>query len=178
MANLNNILTAFRAAYPNLNTWLSSSTFSELIVDDNAQGCIFLPVGSAPGFEVVNPNNHQFCLIKIDNKLLPQQKGGQCDCSFFYDDSINLVEFKTNTTTFNKNTARMRYNKAEGQLKNTLKRFLKAGVDVLALATDAEAHICFNNTFPRNKASESNRAVKFAMDTGGVGLSFDGQKQI
>lgn len=178
MANLNNILTAFRTAYPNLNTWLSNSMSSELIVDDSVQGCIFVPAGTAPGFEVINPNGHLFYLIRIDDKLLPQQKGGQCDCSFVYDDSINLVEFKTNTTTFNKNTARKHYNKAEGQLKNTLKRFLSAGVDVLALASDAEAHICFNNTFPRKKASESNRAVKFAMATGGVGLSFDGNKLI
>ena len=178
MANLQNILTAFRAAYPSLDTWLSNSMSSELIVDDNARGCIFVPAGTAPGFEVINPNGHQFYLIKIDGKLLSQQRGGQCDCSFICDDSINLVEFKTNTTTFNKNTALKHYNKAEGQLMNTLKRFLTAGVDVLSLATDAEAHICFNNTFPRKKASESNRAVKFALATGGVGLSFDGRKQI
>ena len=178
MANALNILHAFRSAYPSLATWLSQSSKSELIVDDSVQGCIFVPVGSAQSFYVENPAGRTFYLIQIDNRLLPQQRGGQCDCAFVYDESINLLEFKTNTTTFNKNTVRKHYSKAVSQLKNTLLRFTRAGVDVHMLAANVEAHICFNNTFPRKRASESNRAVKFALDTGGVGLFFEGTKKI
>lgn len=178
MANALNILHAFRSAYPSLATWLSQSSKSELIVDDSVQGCIFVPVGSVQGFYVENPAGRTFYLIQIDDRLLPQQRGGQCDGAFIYDESINLLEFKTNTTTFNKNTVRKHYNKAVNQLKNTLLRFTRAGVDVHTQAANVEAHICFNNTFPRKRASESNRAVKFALATGGVGLFFEGTKKI
>lgn len=119
-----------------------------------------------------------FALIQIDDKLLPQQPGGQCDCAFVYDGSFNLLEFKTNAMSFNKRTVRNTYRKATDQLKNTIGRFLSAGVDVRMLAGDAEAHICFNNTYPRKKASEMSRSMRFAMNTGGVGLFFESSKSL
>ena len=176
MAILQQIHQAFALAFADFDQWVVSSSQSELIVDDSSRGSVFEPMGSAQGFMVENPVNRPFELIQIDGRLLPPQRGGQCDCAFIYDDSINLVEFKVNTTTIN--NAKKHYLKAEKQLKNTLKRFMTAGVDVLTLAADAGAHICFNNTFPRRRASEMNRAMRFAVATGGVGLSFDGRKRI
>ena len=145
MANLQNILQAFVVGFPSLSTWLHSSASSELIVDDDVQGCIFASAGTVEGFTVDNPTGRTFNLIQVDDRLLPAAPGGQCDCAFVYDESINLLEFKTNTVTFNTRTARKHYVKAEKQLKNTLLRLGLAGVNVLMLASDVEAHICFNN---------------------------------
>lgn len=178
MAELKGILQAFNSQFPSLNRWLKKSSNSELIVDDESFGCIFTPLGSAQGFVVNNPSSCPFCLIQIDNRLLPQEKGGQCDGCIVYDNGINLLEFKTNTTTFNKSTVKKRYSKAEKQLKNTIKRFKNNGLDISSLASDLEAFICFNNTFPRMKASEINRSIRFALETGGVGLSFDNNKTL
>lgn len=177
MANLQNIIQSFAIGFPSLSTWLHSSTSSELIVDDDAHGCIFVPAGSSQGFTVDNPTGRTFNLIQVDDRLLPAAPGGQCDCAFVYDDSINLLEFKTNTISFNTSTAKKHYVKAEKQLKNTLLRLGLAGVDVLKLASDVETHICFNNSFPRQRANEMNRAMRFANDTG-VGLSFENSKTI
>ena len=180
MADLKNILATFSACYRNLNLWTIESSKSELIVDDTTHGTIFVPLGSADGFEVNNPSARPFCLIQIDNRLLPQQKGGQCDGTFVYDESIHLLEFKTNTTTFDKKHGRKHYNKAIRQLRNTIKRFKLAGIRLFALAPEVEAHICLNNTFPRSRTSEMNRALKFTNDkkTKGVVLLFDNKKTI
>lgn len=175
---LQNIHQIFDAVYIGFSSWVLNSSQSELIIDDPAQGCIFVPLNIGPGFTVINRSSKVFELIQIDNRLLPAQRGGQCDCAFVYDESFNLLEFKTNTTTFNKRKAKKHYVKAEKQLKNTISRFHSAGIDVLMLATDVEAHICFNNTFPRRKSSEMTRSVRFANETGGVSLFFDMNKMI
>ena len=180
MADLNNILATLSTRYSDLNLWTLHSSKSELIVDDTTQGTIFVPIGSADGFEVKNPTGRPFVLIQIDDRLLPQQKGGQCDGAFVYDESIHLLEFKTNTTTFDKKHGRTHYNKAISQLRNTIIRFKLAGIRLFTLATEVEAHICLNNTFPRSRTSEMNRALKFAADeeTKGVVLLFNNEKTI
>lgn len=175
---LQDIHQLFDTVYTGFSSWVLNSCRSELIVDDHIQGCIFVPSGSGSGFEVINRSGKLFELVQIDNRLLPAQRGGQCDCAFVYDDSFNLLEFKTNTITFNKRNAKKHYVKAEKQLKNTISRFRNSGIDVLVLATEVEAHICFNNTFPRRRSSEMTRSIRFAKATGGVELHFDKEKEI
>ena len=178
MAVLSDILQAIDTVYPGSRRWVTSSSKNEHIIDDATHGCVFTAATTVPGFDVINPSGVCVALVQIDGKLLPPKKGGQCDCAFVYDESFNLVEFKTNATSFNKKTVRKTYNKAIGQLKNTLVRFKAAGLNILSLATDAEAHVCFSNVYPRKKASEMNRSMRFAAETCGVGLFFENSKSI
>ena len=177
MASLAQIISSFTTPYPNVSGFLCESHSSEHIVDDNQlKYSVFSNNINIPGFDVKNPNGIMFYLLQIDNRLIVAHRGGQCDCAFLYDDSINLLEFKTNASSVGKVTKN--YNKAENQIKNTIIIFKNNGIDLLALATDVEAHICFNNSYPRKKANEQSRAIAFAKATGGIGLFFENNKAI
>ena len=175
MTTLTQILSAFTAPYPNIGLYILSSSKSEHLIDTAGGYTDFSASGIEAGFDVINPKGITFNMLQIDNKLIVGQKGGQCDCAFFYDDAFNFLEFKTNVTSINLNTIKKRYKKAEDQISNTIKTFLSRGVDVKTLVPNVSAHICFNNSFPRKKASEMNRAVEFANNpnTKGIGLYFE-----
>ncbi len=173
--NLSQIIQALNGAYPNVQNYLKQSSQSERIIDTD-KGCSeFTTDFTLSGFDVKNKSRIPFCLLQIDNKLIVAHKGGQCDCAFFYDDNFNLLEFKTNA--FSQKNVSQNYKKAINQLHNTIKILLNKKIDILKMASNVEAHICFNNSYPRKKASEMSRSISFANKTG-VKLSFENQKII
>lgn len=178
MATLTQIRSVFTSAYPNLGFYILTSSKSEHLIDTSGGYTVFSTSGIEAGFDVINPRNIMFNLLQIDNKLIVGQKGGQCDCAFFYDDAFSFLEFKTNVTSLK--TVRKKYKKAEDQISNTIKTFISKGIDVKSLASRVSAHVCFNNSFPRKKASEMNRAIQFAnnADTKGIGLYFENSVSI
>lgn len=178
MANIQQIISAFTAVYSNIGSYILSSSKTEHLVDTSGGYTIFSSSGIEQGFDVVNPNNIDFKMIQIDNKLFVGQKGGQCDCAFFYDNDFNFVEFKT--SAFSPKNVLKNYTKAEKQIRNTVKMLKSDGIDVRSLATHVSAYICFNNSYPRKKASEMNRSILFASDndTKGIGLYFENNKTI
>lgn len=173
MATLTQILSVFTVAYPNIGLCILSSSKSEHLIDTSGGYTVFSTSGIEAGFDVINPNKITFDMLQIDNKLIVGQKGGQCDCAFFYDDAFNFLEFKTNVTSLKH--VRKKYKRAEDQISNTIKTFISKGIDVKTLASSVSAHICFNNSFPRKKANEMSRAIQFAnnADTKGIGLYFE-----
>jgi len=178
MAKLAVIENALSVAFPNVSNFILQSVGSEHVVDTPAGYSTFSSSHLEAGFDVNNPKGRTFDLLQIDNKLLVAQKDGQCDCAFFYDNDFNLLEFKTNAISPKK--VGKNYNKAEKQLRNTVKIFRAKGIDLWSVATNVSAHICFSNSFPRKKASEMNRALLFAADkdTKGIGLYFENSKTL
>lgn len=174
--NLSLILQVIGTAYPNVQQYIKHSTRSEHIIDTNRGYSDFSSNRRLSGFDVINKKHIIFCLLQIDNKLIVAQAGGQCDCAFLYDDSINILEFKTNA--FSPNNVTKNYNKAQKQITNTIKTFSKKGIDLLSIAADVEAHICFSNSYPRKKANEMSRSLSFANETNGIKLRFDNNKTI
>jgi len=178
MASLAQIVKVLEGVYPHIKSFILTSSKSEHVIDTSGGYSIFSTSTANPGFDIRNPHGVTFDLLQIDNKLLVARPGGQCDCAFFYDDNFNLLEFKTNATSVK--NVRKNYAKAESQLRNTVKIFRCQGVDLWTLATDVSAHICFSNSYPRKKASEMNRAIRFANDpdTKGIGLYFENSQKI
>lgn len=173
---LSQILQALSNAYPNVQHYLKQSNKSEHIIDTSTGYADFTSDFFVPGFDVINKSHIYFYLLQIDNKLIVAHKGGQCDCAFFYDENINLLEFKTNA--YSKEQVARNYKKAQNQLLNTIKILLNNNVDILNMASNVEAHICFNNSYPRKKASEMSRSILFAKETGGIKLTFENHKTI
>ena len=93
---LSQIIRTLNVAYPNVLQYIKESNKSEHIIDTDAGYSDFTTDSWKSGFDIVNKSNVFFCLLQIDNKLIVSHKGGQCDSAFFYDDNINLLEFKTN----------------------------------------------------------------------------------
>ena len=168
----------FRAIYPSVDAFAIQSNKSEVIIDSRGSGCLFSIITGQQGFEINNPYSRPFNLVKIDGYLLPASKGGQCDGCFIYNDGLGLLELKIDTTTPKKKNAKKHYKKAERQLLNTVLRFDNAGLDIRTIASNVEADVCVNNSFPRTKSSEMSSSIRFAIATKGIGLYFTNSKTI
>ena len=178
MATLKQIVSALTIAYPSVSNYIHASSDSVHLVDSSQGYTVFSNSTMISGFDIMNVSGVTFNMLQIDNKLLIAQQGGQCDCAFFFDDDFNLLEFKTNASSVKK--VSKNYKKAEDQIRNTIKIFRNKGVDINVLAPNVSAHICFRNSYPRNKASEMNRSILFSSDneTKGIGLFFENSKTI
>ena len=123
---------------------------------------------------VYNEQKRAIVLLSIDNKLLTGIRGGIADCAIFDDKQFRFVEFKTNA----EGNAKKNFDKATGQLKNTIKVFKDRLQTVDIQFEDAvvlSCHVVVSNTFPRSQAMMQDYQFEFATDTDGILLSFDSE---
>ena len=126
------------------------------------------------GLLVFNEQKCEIVLLSIDNKLLTGIQGGIADCALFDDKQFRFVEFKTNA----EGNAKKNFDKATGQLKNTIQVFKDRLQTVEIQFEDAvvlSCHVVVSNTFPRCQATMQDYQFEFATDTGGILLSFDSE---
>ena len=126
------------------------------------------------GLLVFNQQKREIILLSIDNKLLTGIQGGVADCALFDDKQFRFVEFKTDA----EGNVKKNFDKATGQLKNTIKVFKDRLQTVDVQFEDAvvlSCHIVVSNSFPRSQATMQDYQYEFATDTGGIMLSFDSE---
>ena len=124
------------------------------------------------GLLVFNEQKREIVLLSIDNKLLIGIQGGIADCAIFDDKQFRFVEFKTNA----EGNAKKNFDKATGQLKNTIKVFKDRLQTVNVKFEDAvvlSCHVVVSYSFPRSLAMMQDYQLEFATDTDGIMLSFD-----
>ena len=121
---------------------------------------------------VVNEKKYEIVLLSIDHQLLTGIQGGIADCALFDDKQFRLVEFKTNA----EGNSKKNFDKATSQLKHTIQVFrdrLQA-VDIqFEEAVALRCHVVVSHNFPRSLATMQDYQFEFAIDTGGIILSFD-----
>lgn len=126
------------------------------------------------GLLVFNQQKREIILLSIDNKLLTGIQGGVADCALFDDKQFRFVEFKTDA----EGNAKKNFDKATGQLRNTIKVFKDRLQTVDIQFEDAvvlSCHIVVSNSFPRSQATMQDYQYEFATDTGGIMLSSDSE---
>lgn len=172
MASRNQIIDTLRTVYSHVDNCLLNSSKGEHVVDDPA----FSADKAVPGFDVKNPTNKPYALLKIDNKMMTSDIDniGQCDGAIVSDDEISFLEFKTNATT---NKLNKECGKAESQIFMTAMRMnwalRRVNQDFMSLAK-IDGYVCFN-TYPRGGADYQNRQLRFLQRTG-IELFYSNEK--
>lgn len=152
-----------------------------LVVDDDETKCSrFVKEGDDVGkaLMVINEKKREIVLLSIDNKLLTGIQGGIADCAIFDDKQFRFVEFKTNAEGKSTRAIQNTFDKATGQLRNTIQVFKDRLQTVDIKFEDAvvlSCHIVLSHNFPRSMATTQNYQYEFATDTGGIMLSFDSE---
>lgn len=127
---------------------------------------------------VLNEKNKLIVLLSIDHKLIDNHPGGIADCAVFDEQKIEFVEFKTNALGNSEEAIRDTFDKACGQLKETLvvlkNQLLAVGVDLFQ-AMVVECRVVVAHRFPRATATKQDYCLQFASDTNGIELFFERQ---
>lgn len=170
---------AFRGHQPPFVDCVKSSRLSELIIDTSTGISEFsFDKNHDSGFEIINISSKLFSMIQIDGKLIRNSAGGQCDCCVIDERYMLFVELKTNAHSTN--YALEHYEKASKQIGHTIEIF-KGKCQAIGVYLEAkkeiEAHVCFNNLFPRTNATEQNESVKFSQRYL-IPLYFDNKKNL
>lgn len=123
---------------------------------------------------VVNEDNKEIVLLSIDNKLIASRQGGITDGALFDEDQFHFIEFKTNALGNSEQAVFDTFDKAVGQLRETIKVFVEhlepQGIDMMAERIVA-CHVVVSERFPRSRATRQNYSLQF-LDETGVELSF------
>lgn len=95
--------------------------------DDQGLGysdwCITKPEFSSKSFRINNKNKTTICLLPLDGRIITGPRiimGGVCDCLLLTENEMTFVEFKTNVTTQNPQSA---LNKADEAIEQILHTF-------------------------------------------------------
>lgn len=127
---------------------------------------------------VLNEKNKLIVLLAIDHQLIDNHPGGIADCAVFDENKIEFVEFKTNAYGNSEEAIRDTFDKACGQLEETLVVFknqlLAVGVDLFQ-AMVVECRVVVAHRFPRATATKQDYCLQFASDTNGIELFFERQ---
>ena len=129
------------------------------------------------GLLVFNEQKREIVLLSIDNQLLRGVQGGIADCALFDDKQFRFVEFKMNAEGKTQKAARNAIEKAEQQLKNTIRIFSEGEK---AINVDFEntvvlsCHVVLSRNFPATQSTMQDHQMAFALETG-VYLSFDSE---
>jgi hypothetical protein len=127
---------------------------------------------------VINDQNKTITLVAIDHKLIDNHLGGIADCAVFDDKKIEFVEFKTNALGHSEEAIRDTFDKACGQLKETLivfkNQLLAVGVDLFQTMV-VECRVVVAHRFPRATATKQDYCLQFASETNGIELFFERQ---
>ncbi len=124
---------------------------------------------------VVNENNRQIVLLSIDNKLIKDHVGGIADCALFDEKQFRFVEFKTNAYGNSEPSVRETFDKATGQLKETIRVFKDKLQKVDIVFEDAVAlscHVVVSQRFPKSRAIKQEYQISFADENDNIGLTF------
>lgn len=147
-----------------------------VIDDDDTHATRFSdnPDDEGRALMVINDANKQIVLLSIDNKLIASHKGGITDGALLDDEQFHFIEFKTNAIGGSEKAVADTFDKAIGQLKETIKVFAERlkPLDVDLMGTrKVMCHVVVSNSFPRTRATRQNYSFQF-LDETGVELSF------
>ena len=127
------------------------------------------------GLLIFNEKKREIVLLSIDNQLLRGVQGGVADCALFDDKQFRFVEFKMNAEGRSLKAAHNAIEKAEQQLKNTI-RFFSEGEKAIKVdfenAVVLSCHVVLSRNFPAIQSAIQDYQMAFALETG-VYLSFD-----
>ena len=151
---------------------------SELLVidDDDTHATRFSDddddVGRA--LMVVNEKNKEIVLLSIDNMLVAYRQGGITDGALFDTEQFHFIEFKTNALGNSEQAVFDTFDKAVGQLRETIKVFVEKMESQSVSLTDARqvyCHVVVSERFPRTRATRQAYSLQFFDETG-IELSF------
>lgn len=149
-----------------------------MVIDDDDEKCSRFsndPDDVQRALMVINANNRQIVLLSIDNKLIKDHLGGIADCALFDDKQFRFVEFKTNAYGNSEQSVRDTFDKATGQLKETIRVFKDKLQKVDIVFEDAvvlNCHVVVSQRFPKRRAIIQDYQMSFADENDNIGLFF------
>lgn len=151
---------------------------SELLVidDDDTHATRFSGDADDAGraLMVINEKNKEIVLLSIDNMLVASRKGGITDGALFDSEQFHFIEFKTNALGNSEQAVFDTFDKAVGQLQETVKVFVEKlepqGVNLID-ARQVYCHVVVSERFPRTRATRQDYILRFFDETG-LELSF------
>lgn len=149
-----------------------------MIVDDDTEKCSRFSNNEEElqkALLVINENHREIVLLSIDNKLIRDHEGGIADCALFDDNQFRFVEFKTNAYGNSNEAVRDTFDKATGQLKETIRVFKDKLQKVNIKFEDAvtlSCHIVISHRFPKSRAIKQEYQMSFADENNNIELSF------
>lgn len=151
---------------------------SELLVidDDDTHATRFSGDADDAGraLMVINEKNKEIVLLCIDNMLVASRKGGITDGALFDSEQFHFIEFKTNALGNSEQAVFDTFDKAVGQLQETVKVFVEKlepqGVNLID-ARQVYCHVVVSERFPRTRATRQDYILRFFDETG-LELSF------
>lgn len=151
---------------------------SELLVidDDDTHATRFSGDADDAGraLMVINEKNKEIVLLSIDNMLVASRKGGITDGALFDSEQFHFIEFKTNALGNSEQAVFDTFDKAVGQLSETIKVFVEKLAPQGVNLTDARqvyCHVVVSERFPRTRATRQDYILRFFDETG-LELSF------
>lgn len=151
---------------------------SELLVidDDETHSTRYSddPDDKGRALMVINEKNKEIILLSIDNKLIASRKGGITDGALVDMEQLHFIEFKTNALGNSEQAVFDTFDKAVGQLRETINVFVEhmkpQGIDLMKERI-VTCHVVVSERFPRSRATRQNFSLQF-LDETGVELSF------
>lgn len=151
---------------------------SELLVidDDDTHATRFSddPDDAGRALMVINEKNKEIMLLSIDNRLVASRQGGITDGALFDTEQFHFIEFKTNALGNSEKAVFDTFDKAVGQLQETVKVFVERlepqGVNLID-ARQVYCHVVVSERFPRVRATRQAYSLRFFDETG-LELSF------
>lgn len=151
---------------------------SELLVidDDDTHATRFSddPDDAGRALIVINEKNKEIVLLSIDNMLVASRQGGITDGAIFDTEQFHFIEFKTNALGNSEQAVFDTFDKAVGQLQETVKVFVEKlepqGVNLID-ARQVYCHVVVSERFPRVRATRQAYSLRFFDETG-IELSF------
>ncbi|MCQ2160744.1 MAG: hypothetical protein MJY97_06595 [Bacteroidales bacterium] len=151
---------------------------SELLVidDDDTHATRFSGDADDAGraLMVINEKNKEIVLLSIDNMLVASRKGGITDGALFDSEQFHFIEFKTNALGNSEQAVFDTFDKAVGQLSETIKVFVEKLAPQGVNLTDVRqvyCHVVVSERFPRTRATRQDYILRFFDETG-IELSF------
>lgn len=151
---------------------------SELLVidDDETHATRFSddPDDAGRALMVINEKNKEITLLSIDNMLVASRQGGITDGALFDTEQFHFIEFKTNALGNSEQAVFATFDKAVGQLRETIKVFVERLEPQGISLTDVRkiyCHVVVSERFPRTRATRQDYSLRFFDETG-IELSF------
>lgn len=151
---------------------------SELLVidDDDTHATRFSDDADDAGraLMVINEKNKEIILLSIDNMLVASRQGGITDGALFDTEQFHFIEFKTNALGNSEQAVFDTFDKAVGQLRETIKVFVEKMEPQGINLTDVRkvyCHVVVSERFPRTRATRQDYSLRFFDETG-IELSF------
>ena len=120
---------AFQQSHKPFDECWSVRMDSELLVvdDDDTHATRFSdnPDDVGRALMVINGENKEIVLLSIDNMLVASRQGGITDGALFDTEQFHFIEFKTNALGNSEQAVFDTFDKAVGQLRETIKVFVE-----------------------------------------------------